>query len=159
MSTFRYSIEHYRKYFIREFQNKVTWEKISQYQILSVDFIREFQNEVHWFIIGNYQVLSEDFIEEFQNKMTWILIFKCQFLSEEFIEKHNYVISSKYILQNKKYKYFSTRFIKKYKPKFNKFYKYNHAANIIRNSWLKKYYKPGNLGHQNEIAKFENEFV
>ena len=59
----------------------------------------------------------------------------------------------------KNQKYYSTAFIKEFGPRFNKYYIYNHSANKIRNTWLIKYYKPGNIGHQNALTKFENEFL
>ena len=57
--------------FIREFQDKVNWDRISVHQILSEEFIREFQDKVIWDQISSYQNLSEGFIREFQDKVHW----------------------------------------------------------------------------------------
>ena len=73
--------------FIREFQDKVDWGKISCNQILSEDFIREFKDKVDWWWISHYQTLSEDFIREFKNQVNWRLIYEYQILSENFIRE------------------------------------------------------------------------
>ena len=54
---------------IKEFENKINWYQISQYQNLSEDFIREFKNKVDWDYVSQSQNLSEDFIGEFENKV------------------------------------------------------------------------------------------
>jgi len=68
-----------------EFQKKVNWTWISEYQKLSEKFIREFQDKVHWYNISEYQKLSEKFIREFQDKVNWDNISQYQKLSEKFI--------------------------------------------------------------------------
>ena len=73
--------------FIREFQDKVHWYNISEYQKLSEKFIREFQDKVNWDNISQYQKLSEKFIIEFQEKVYWDSIYACQKLSENFIRE------------------------------------------------------------------------
>ena len=77
--------------FIREFQDKVNWRAVSEYQTLSVDFIREFQNKIEetrsWDRISGYQKLSEDFIREFKDKLSWDRISGYQKLSEDFIRE------------------------------------------------------------------------
>jgi hypothetical protein len=73
--------------FIREFQDKVDWELICYRQKLSEDFIREFQDKVDWNGICYRQKLSEDFIREFQDKVDWDLISVCQNLSDDFIRE------------------------------------------------------------------------
>lgn len=73
--------------FIREFQDKVNWENISDYQKLSESFIREFQDKVNWYFISSSQKLSEGFIKEFQNKVYWRIISIYQKLSEAFIRE------------------------------------------------------------------------
>ena len=56
---------------VEEFQDKVNWEWISEYQKLSESFIREFKDKVNWNGISAYQKLSESFIREFQDKVNW----------------------------------------------------------------------------------------
>ena len=51
--------------FIREFQDRVDWRYISEYQKLSEDFIREFKDRVYWRYISKYQVCSKKFLKEF----------------------------------------------------------------------------------------------
>ena len=63
--------------FIREFQDKVNWWLISEYQKLSEDFIREFKDNVSWVDISIAQVLSEDFIREFKDRVNWRYISNC----------------------------------------------------------------------------------
>ena len=72
---------------ILEFEDKVDWEGISEYQKLSEDFIREFKDNVYWNLISEYQKLSEDFIREFKDKVDWYRISKHQKLSEDFIRE------------------------------------------------------------------------
>ena len=67
--------------------DELNWELISGstiYGTLSEAFIREFQNKVWWEIVSQRQILSEDFIEEFQYKVDWHHIFYNQVLSDEF---------------------------------------------------------------------------
>jgi hypothetical protein len=47
------------------FTDKVDWENISEYQVLSEQFIRTFYDKVDWYNISEYQKLSEEFIREF----------------------------------------------------------------------------------------------
>ena len=100
-----------------------------------LDFIREFKDYLNWKFISQEQILSEDFIREFIDN-----------------------ISIYYLLKNVNQKYYSIAFIKDFAPDFNCYYKYNHAANIIRNYWLPHYYKPGNAGHINAISDYKNTF-
>jgi len=74
-------------YTIREFENKVNWDWISVYQVLSEGFIGEFESKVDWYGISKYQVLSEGFIREFKSKVNWYSISECQVLSEGFIRE------------------------------------------------------------------------
>jgi len=73
--------------FIREFEDKVNWYRISKYQVLSESFIREFEDRVNWKEISEYQVLSESFIREFEDRVNWERISKYQKLSENFIRE------------------------------------------------------------------------
>lgn len=74
--------------FIREFQNRLYWPFICQYQRLSEAFIREFQYHVEWWLISQYQILSESFICEFAYRVDWWRISRYQQLSIEFIRAH-----------------------------------------------------------------------
>lgn len=77
--------------FIHEFQDKVHWEYISQYQKLSEDFIREFQDKVNWDLISIKQKMSESFLREFSDKVNWKFIsltqFRGQTFSDDFIKE------------------------------------------------------------------------
>jgi hypothetical protein len=73
--------------FIREFKDKVDWEYISTFQKLSENFIREFQYKVYWGYISRFQNLSENIIREFKDKVNWNVISKYQNLSKEFISE------------------------------------------------------------------------
>jgi len=75
--------------FILEFQDKVDWVLISEYQKLSEGFILEFKDKVDWYYISEYQKLSENFIREFQDRVYWEYISKYQKLSENFIREFN----------------------------------------------------------------------
>jgi 1,2-phenylacetyl-CoA epoxidase catalytic subunit len=83
--------------FMREFQNKINWQMISQYQKLSEGFIREFQDKLNWFWISMRQVLSESFIREFQEKLWWGIIPMSQELSEDFKDEFQDRLSKKKI--------------------------------------------------------------
>jgi hypothetical protein len=143
--------------YLQELEFAVLWE----YQILSEDFIRNIEKtapyRIYWNIVSKYQKLSEEFIREFQDNVYWFYIAMYQNLSENFlIEFKNEVEYD--IVYNKCIKYYSVRMIKEFKPKLNGYYKYNYAANIIQQNWLKYYYKPGNRGHVNAVAEFERYF-
>jgi hypothetical protein len=55
--------------FIREFKDRVNWEKISAHQNLSEDFIREFEYRVSWGKISAHQKLSPAFMHYFSSKI------------------------------------------------------------------------------------------
>ena len=155
------NISQYQKLsepFIREFQDKVNFYRISQYQKLSEPFIKEFQHRVNWTCISQYQQLSEPFIREFQYLVNWIKISQYQKLSESFIREFKDKIYCRFLLKNKNQKYYSTEFILNFAQHFNQYYKYNAAANKIRNYWLPKYYKPKNVGHLKAVQEFESMF-
>ncbi len=78
--------------FIREFQNNINWELVSQYQQLSEDFIREFYNRVDWYYISAYKKLSEDLTKEFQDKINWIMYF-CSKYYIKGLNTHHYTNS------------------------------------------------------------------
>jgi len=103
-----YSISEYQilsEDFIREFQDKVDWYFISINQILSEDFIREFKDKVYWGYISINQILSEDFIREFQDKVYWDYISKSQILSEDFIKEFKLTIPDTcWLYKTEKYK-------------------------------------------------------
>ncbi len=88
--------------FIREFQEKIDWDRISKYQKLSENFIKEFQEKINWYEISCSQKLSENFIREFQEKLNWYLISKYQKLSESFIREFQKKLNWDYISQYQK---------------------------------------------------------
>jgi len=49
----------YTEEYMKENVNKVDWNNISHYQILSEKFIRAFQNKVNWRMIYNHQKISK----------------------------------------------------------------------------------------------------
>ena len=63
-------------------------DQISVYQELSEEFIREFADRVDWQRISIYQRLSEGFIREFADRVDWLQISKYQELSDEFIKEY-----------------------------------------------------------------------
>jgi hypothetical protein len=75
------------------------WDFIVLYQILSKDFIREFQDRVYWGKISKSQVLSESFIPEFKDRVKWSYICSHQNLSEHFIRKFRKQVDLYYILR------------------------------------------------------------
>ena len=54
---------------------------------LTEDFIREFQDKVNWFDISEYQKLSENFIREFIDKVDLLSILLMQDVSKKFKEE------------------------------------------------------------------------
>ena len=73
---------------IRLFQNKLNWEKVAQYQILSDKIITEYINyqlKDHIDLICKYQILSQQFIEEYKYMLDWELLIDNQNLSAKFI--------------------------------------------------------------------------
>lgn len=141
--------------YIKKFQNKVNFWRISQYQKLSEEFIVEFHDRVNWTCISQYQKLSEEFINKFQDKVNWIRISQYQKLSEKFIKEFKTKIFPRFILKNINQKYYSTQFIVDLKPYFNDYYYFNFYANKIRNYWLVKYYKPGNIGYLKTLEQLK----
>ena len=111
----------------------------------------------------NTWVLDDSDIIEFSDNLDWYEVSKCQVLSENIICKFRNKILFDVLLKNKNQnintKYYTIEFIKDFSPRFNEYYKYIYAANTIRSVWLKHIYKPGNVGHTNEITKFENMFM
>lgn len=70
--------------------NKIDWERIAEFYILSEDFIREFKdkwNSFCWVCLSTEQDLSEKFIEEFKDKVDWNIICAHQKLSIPFVIK------------------------------------------------------------------------
>ena len=61
--------------FIREFQDKIDWYKISIHQKLSENFIPEFQDKINWSRLSMKRKFSEEFIEEFETKIDWYYFF------------------------------------------------------------------------------------
>lgn len=76
---------------MRLFQNKLNWEKIAKYQLLSIDFIKEFINyqlKDYINLICKYQELNENFINEYKDILNWELILEHQKLPAYFIMTH-----------------------------------------------------------------------
>jgi hypothetical protein len=61
--------------FIREFQDKVDWVRISKSQKLSESFICEFKDKVDWMYISGYQTLSDDFLNKYKKNIDWEFYF------------------------------------------------------------------------------------
>ena len=152
---FNFDISKLSEDFIREFQGKVNWNWISEYQILSEDFIRKFKDKINWSNISVFQRLSEEFIKKFKYKVDWGYISKYQKLSENFRKEFNlslpqnsWLYTSKkekleYLKKINKYKIINDEYIIVYKSVkldnysvFNFQYKYevgnmNHIAIVI----------------------------
>ena len=150
---------------IKEFQDKVDWNRISRYQNLSEEFIREFKNRVDWNNISIYQKLSEPFIKEFQDKVSWNRISMYQNLSEPFIREfqdkvdiktYNDAHKKKNIIQKRKK---VKEYAKKYNLKYNKTYIYayrNHdklGRGIIKPTQYKKniYYRDWHIDMREDV--------
>ena len=103
---------------ILEFEDKVDWEGISEYQKLSEDFIREFKDNVYWNLISEYQKLSENFIREFKDKVDWYRISKYQKLSENFIREFQEKVDWYWI---SKYQKLSENFIREFQDQVDWF--------------------------------------
>lgn len=88
--------------FIRDFQHRVCWEKISLYRNLTESFIREFKTQVDWHNISMQQTLSESFIREFQHLVCWWRISQRQNLSIGFIREFQNKIDWWWLSGNKK---------------------------------------------------------
>jgi len=150
--------QHLSEDFIREFRDRINWHCLLKKQKLSEPLIRENTDLLNWTTVSMYQQLSEDFIGEFQDKVNWIQISSKQTLSEDFIRRYKDKIFPRFLLKNENQLYYSSKFIIDLKPYFNNYYRYNVAANKIRNKWLLRYYKPGSVGHQKSINNL-NDFL
>lgn len=74
--------------FIEQYQDRVNWSDISQFQKLSESFIEKHQDKVNWSYISQFQILSETFIEKYSHKLSLYFVIRSQKLSEEFIRRH-----------------------------------------------------------------------
>ena len=144
---------------IREYKDEVNWLKICIHQKLSENLIKEFRDKINWTFISKYQLLSESFIREFRNQVNWIQISSNQVLSESFIYEFVDRICFLFLSKNTKQKYYTLKFINDFKPVFNNYYKYIYSANLIRNTWIPKYYKPNSIGHLKATENFKNIFT
>jgi hypothetical protein len=106
-------------------EDKVNWNRISEYQKLSEGFITEHADQVNWSFISENQKLSEGFIREHSDKVDWGCISKYQKLSEGFISEHADKVDWDYISENQK---LSEGFIREHDDKFS----------IPSDSWLYK---------------------
>ena len=120
--------------FIKEFQDRVKWNKISAYQHLSEDFIREFQDRVYWDRISAHQHLSEDFIREFEDRVEWYMIAKYQHLSENFIREFQDRVYWNYISE---YQHLSENFIREFQDRVNWDYISEHQC--VSKSFAKEF--------------------
>ena len=81
--------------FIREFKDKLCWNRITYNKSFSrdfdsytrEDFVREFQDKVDWIYVSKHYKLSESFLREFKDKVNWDIICHNQVLSCEFMEE------------------------------------------------------------------------
>ncbi len=144
---------------IKEYKDEVNWLKICIYQKLSENLMKEFRDKINWTFISKYQLLFESFIREFKNQLCWILISSNQVLSESFIYEFVNHIYFRFLSMNTKQKYYTLKFINDFKPLFNYYYKYIYSANLIRNTWIPKYYKPNSIGHLKATETFKNKFT
>jgi hypothetical protein len=123
--------------FIREFQNKLNWYKITIklkiWKFNTIIFIREFKDKLDWSVISwnlmNYNLNTIDFIREFKNKIEWNS-------SYEQIDCMTYNL--------KEYNLNTIEFIREFKDKLN---------------WvtITKELKENNLNTIDFIKEFENE--
>ena len=50
---------------VKNIQTWLFWQDVSE------DFIRQFQDYVDWNVVSNHQWLTENFMREFQDKLDW----------------------------------------------------------------------------------------
>ena len=71
-----------------EFQDKLDWRKISQYQVLTAPFIRDFSHLLDMKLVSRYQTLDMGAIEALKDQLDLKNIFKYQELSDSFVLEH-----------------------------------------------------------------------
>lgn len=97
--------------FIERHKDKLNWDIVSYYQILSEKFINKFSNKVNWRLVSGYQKLSESFMEKYLDLIDWEMVSISQKLSESFIEKYSDKVVWEYIAMFQK---LSESFIEKH---------------------------------------------
>lgn len=86
---------------IEKYIDKVSFEKLSYREDLSIDFIRKYSDRFSWKILCLNKIFLESEIEEFINLIDWSSITISHDLSREFLDKHKDRIDIKYLkLQN-----------------------------------------------------------
>lgn len=87
--------------FIEKHIDKISFEKLSYREDLSIDFIRKHSDKFSWNILCLNKIFLESEIEEFINLIDWSSITISHDLSREFLDKHKDRIDIKYLkLQN-----------------------------------------------------------
>lgn len=75
--------------FIRKYAFDINWKTISNsYAHLSTEFLREFKDRIDWNRYFNYHVPTEKFIEEFKDVVPWSYVPGRVKMSENFIRRH-----------------------------------------------------------------------
>lgn len=70
-----WSLLDYTKFsedFIRDYDDKVDWTRVSCDMKLSSDFIRDYADKLDWYLVSYYQVLTDDLVDEFEDRIEWI---------------------------------------------------------------------------------------
>ena len=110
--------------FIREFIDRLKWEHILQYQILSEDFIRENQDKVDWKSIARYQKLSDNFIQEFQHKLGNVNRLSWLYKDKKFLKKQ--------VVDSKLYECYDDYFIAYKGIRIDRYSKYNFQYQYLK---------------------------
>lgn len=87
--------------FIRKYAFDINWKTISNSSAnLSIDFLREFRDKIDWQRYFNYHVPTEKFIEEFKDIIPWCYIPGRVKMSESFIRRHRLEMEKYYSCWN-----------------------------------------------------------
>ena len=84
--------------FLREFQDYVNWDIISNNFVftgdLTYNFFEDFKDKLDWHTISKWNYIAEDFIDMFHKKLDWNVLSSIQFLTPYLIDKYHHKIQS-----------------------------------------------------------------
>ena len=100
--------------FVREHQDKIDWNCVSTYDRYSDSFLREFHDKFTWGLLSVNFNLSENILREFHHKINWTLVSEHQKLSEKFIRDFKDKVSW---IKISKHQCLSEDFIREFKDK------------------------------------------
>ncbi len=112
---------------LREMQEHLDWDTISQYQPLTEELMFEFKDKINWsqLIRWNKKIqLTEQFVEKMADYIDWTALSRSRFLSEEFVQKHADVLDADALFGNYKNRNIHT---------------INVLDHFLKNGWRDKY--------------------